>query len=107
MSEKFIKRNKEYDEALRKTGTTALATTQAESNDHRLAGNVTKMITRRWKAGDVYAPHDLHPVEFEKWRRRARPSYDAFDVLDMNPLDHYRVCLESSHIALRPRIQIG
>ncbi|TVY83006.1 37S ribosomal protein rsm18 [Lachnellula suecica] len=69
---------------------TARVDTEAELKNNKLAGSVTKMITRRWKVGDVYAPHDMSPVEMEKWRRRSRPSVDAFDVLDMNPLDHYR-----------------
>lgn len=87
-------RNDKQQIALRETGSMTPGTTHVQDvQDHVLAGNMTKMITRRWKAGDVYAPHDLSPVESEKWRKRARPSYDAFDVLDMNPLDHYRVCL--------------
>lgn len=47
--------------------------------------------TREWKAGDIYAPHDLSPVEMKKWRKRYSPSTDAFDALNMNPLDHYKV----------------
>jgi small subunit ribosomal protein S18 len=93
--ERNEKQKSEQRTSLRETGTLAAtpSTTQVQDvQDHVLAGNLTKMITRRWKAGDVYAPHDLSPVEFEKWRKRNRPSYDAFDVLDMNPLDHYRVC---------------
>jgi hypothetical protein len=26
-----------------------------------------------------------------KWKNRARPNHDVFDVLDINPMDHYRV----------------
>lgn len=52
---------------------------------------LSKHIVRRWKAGDVYAPHDLTPVEMEKWKRRGRPRIDALDVLDLNPLDEYKV----------------
>ena len=52
---------------------------------------MSKQITRRWKAGDVYAPHDLSAVESAKWKKRDRPNRDAFDVLDFNPMDHYRV----------------
>jgi hypothetical protein len=50
-----------------------------------------KQISRRFTPGDVYAPHDLHWVEQRKWRQKGRPKYDAFDALDLNPLDHYRV----------------
>ncbi|KAJ9300075.1 hypothetical protein DTO271G3_2192 [Paecilomyces variotii] len=46
--------------------------------------------TREWKAGDIYAPHDLSPAEMKKWRKRYSPSTDAFDALNMNPLDHYK-----------------
>jgi small subunit ribosomal protein S18 len=53
---------------------------------------LSKQISRRWKAGDVYAPHDLSEVETAKWKKRERPLYDVFDVLDLNPLEHYRVC---------------
>lgn len=50
-----------------------------------------KFQTRDWKAGDVYAPHDLSPVEMRKWGKRKSPSRDAFDALDLNPLDLYKV----------------
>ncbi|KAJ6007978.1 hypothetical protein N7540_011954 [Penicillium herquei] len=46
--------------------------------------------TREWKAGDVYAPHDLSPAEMKKWGKRKAPSRDAFDALNMNPLDLYK-----------------
>lgn len=39
----------------------------------------------------MYAPHDLSAVESAKWKKRDRPNRDAFDVLDFNPMDHYRV----------------
>lgn len=48
--------------------------------------------SRRWKQGDVYAPHDLSSVEMRKWKRRGRPTTDAFDALAMNPLNEYKVC---------------
>jgi hypothetical protein len=51
--------------------------------------------TRDWKAGDVYAPHDLSPQEMKKWSKRQSPSKDAFDALNLNPLDHYKVCYAS------------
>ncbi|RDW91091.1 hypothetical protein BP5796_02256 [Coleophoma crateriformis] len=55
-----------------------------------LAADLSRQITRRWRAGDVYAPHDLSDVEMAKWKRRSRPEYDAFDVLDMDPLMEYK-----------------
>ncbi|TVY16129.1 Mitochondrial 37S ribosomal protein rsm18 [Lachnellula arida] len=62
----------------------------ADLKDSDRANKFTRMVTRRWKTGDVYAPHDLSDVEMMKWKRRSHPTHDAFDVLDMNPLDHYR-----------------
>ena len=56
-----------------------------------LRADLSKQISRRWKAGDVYAPHDLSPVEMKKWKNRDRPIHDVFDVLDFNPMEHYRV----------------
>lgn len=47
--------------------------------------------TRDWKAGDIYAPHDLSPAEMKKWGKRKSPSRDAFDALNLNPLDLYKV----------------
>lgn len=64
----------------------------ADLKDSDRASKFTKLVTRKWKAGDVYAPHDLSDVEMIKWKRRTQPTHDAFDVLDLNPLDHYRVC---------------
>jgi small subunit ribosomal protein S18 len=49
------------------------------------------MITRKWKVGDVYAPHDLSPAEMNKWRTRVKPSRDPFDVLAINPIHEYKV----------------
>ncbi|KZF20082.1 ribosomal protein S18 [Xylona heveae TC161] len=54
------------------------------------AQDLERQQTRRWKQGDVYAPHDLTPAEMQKWRKRTRPTMDAFDALGMNPLDHYK-----------------
>lgn len=53
--------------------------------------SLNRMIMRRWKAGDTYAPHDLSPQEMKKWSVRQNPDRDVFDALDMNPKDEYRV----------------
>lgn len=45
-----------------------------------------------WKAGDVYAPHDLSAVEAMKWRKRKSSERDVFDILGINPLHEYKVC---------------
>ena len=51
-----------------------------------------RFVTRDWKAGDIYAPHDLSPVQRKKWRDFRSPTKDVFDAVDMNPLDLYMVC---------------
>lgn len=51
-------------------------------------------MPRHWKAGDVYAPHDLSPAEMRKWRSRQPPKKDVMDLLGANPLDMYKVCLD-------------
>ncbi|MCJ1404075.1 WD40 repeat-like protein [Xylographa trunciseda] len=55
------------------------------------AQDLERMQIRRWKQGDVYAPHDLSPVEMSKWRTKLTPDRDVFDVLAINPIDHYMV----------------
>merc|ERR1712144_103786 len=34
--------------------------------------------------------HDLSEVEMAKWKKRGQPHHDAFDILDLNPEEHYR-----------------
>ena len=55
------------------------------------ARDLEKLQTRKWKQGDVYAPHDLTPAEMYKWKTRGRPTMDAFDALAINPLNEYKV----------------
>jgi len=51
-----------------------------------------RQIYRKWRPGDVYAPHDLSGAEQKKWKYgRRRPTEDAFDVLGINPLLEYKV----------------
>lgn len=50
-----------------------------------------KFQTREWRHGDLYSPHDLSPSEMKKWGKRLSPSTDAFDALNINPLEHYKV----------------
>ena len=61
-----------------------------ELKNHKLASDLSKQITRRWKEGDIYAPHDLSSAEMGKWRRRKQPEIDVLDVLDMNPIEEYK-----------------
>jgi small subunit ribosomal protein S18 len=55
--------------------------------------NFLSYMPRRWKAGDVYSPRDLSPVEQKKWTKRQAPLKDIVDLLGFNPLDNYKVCL--------------
>lgn len=65
--------------------------TRQEADDLRLGAALSQHVKRRWKAGDLYAPHDLSPEETQKYKRKKAPQYDIFDVLEMNPLDEYKV----------------
>ncbi|KAI4103997.1 MAG: hypothetical protein L6R37_003559 [Teloschistes peruensis] len=65
-----------------------------------------RQIFRRFRAGDIYAPHDLSSAEQHKWRRRPpsasinTPSStsthsgakkrDVFDALGIHPLDEFK-----------------
>ena len=55
------------------------------------AAELRRAQVRRWKIGDVYAPHDLSVAEMKKWRLQRRPDQDVFDMLHINPLDEYKV----------------
>lgn len=80
-------------EALRKTDKTQANRLGSadEREAHARAQDLSRQITRRWKAGDVYAPKDIGPVEMAKWKKRARPDRDVFDVLQFDPTEHYKV----------------
>ncbi|KAK2603672.1 hypothetical protein QQS21_004145 [Conoideocrella luteorostrata] len=49
-----------------------------------------RQMPRRWGAGDVYSPHDLSPVEMQKWRKRSLRKNDVVDALGIRPLDMYK-----------------
>ncbi|KAK5992307.1 hypothetical protein PT974_05708 [Cladobotryum mycophilum] len=57
---------------------------QKNSNDY------LKQMPRRWDAGDVYSPHDMSPVEMQKWRKRSPRRADVVDALGIRPLDMYK-----------------
>ena len=61
----------------------------AERGEHARA--MERNFTREWKAGDVYAPHDLSAAEARKWRIKKAPTTDVFDSLSINPLECYKV----------------
>jgi small subunit ribosomal protein S18 len=56
---------------------------------------LANQMKRQWKAGDVYAPHDLSSAEARKWGDRHPPTTDAFDALSINPLTLYKASLAS------------
>ncbi|KAL4801415.1 ribosomal protein S18 [Aspergillus unguis] len=65
----------------------------AQREEQRLLAEnraLEKYQVRNWKAGDIYAPHDLSPTEMRKWSKRSPPSTDAFDALNLNPLSVYK-----------------
>lgn len=53
--------------------------------------DLEKFMVRKWKPGDVYAPHDLSSVEMGKWGKRRAAERDVFDMLGINPLNEYKV----------------
>lgn len=66
-------------------------TTVEELENAKRANDLSQQISRRWKAGDVYAPHDLSAEEMAKWKKRDQPKYDVFDLLGYDPLENYKV----------------
>lgn len=65
--------------------------TEAELERLNLAAAIAKQNMRKWKPGDVYAPHDLSSVEMEKWRKKRPINADAFKALDLDPRKEYKV----------------
>ena len=63
--------------------------TRAESA--RRSKAIERMAARKWRTGDVYAPHDLSPEEMRKHQKYRPPGADVFDVLNINPLDEFKV----------------
>ncbi|KFZ11128.1 hypothetical protein V502_07732 [Pseudogymnoascus sp. VKM F-4520 (FW-2644)] len=82
--------NRKERQRTQRTTAFASANTAEDLARHKAATSITKQISRRWKTGDVYAPHDLSEVEMKKWKKRGKPSVDVFDVLELDPLVEYR-----------------
>ncbi|KAL7623185.1 hypothetical protein AAE478_006866 [Parahypoxylon ruwenzoriense] len=66
------------------------ASVDQELRQRDQSDDYARQMTRRWKAGEVYAPHDLSPSEMGKWRRNQARKRDLVDLLGINPLDMYR-----------------
>ncbi|KAG5928366.1 hypothetical protein E4U42_000759 [Claviceps africana] len=62
----------------------------------KISTDYLRQMPRRWNAGDVYSPHDLSPVEMQKWRKRSLRKNDIVDVLGIRPLDMYKEFTTSS-----------
>ncbi|TEY59733.1 hypothetical protein BOTCAL_0187g00070 [Botryotinia calthae] len=69
---------------LANSGVQRTAAQEYEDNVSRSA--LTKQIHRRWRAGDVYAPHDLSGIEMAKWKKRGKVTRDVFDVVAFDPI---------------------
>lgn len=68
------------------------------------SGDYLKQMPRRWDAGEVYSPHDLSPVEMQKWRKRSPRSGDVVDALGIRPLDMYKVCCTRWSVFISTRL---
>ena len=54
--------------------------------------DLLQQMTRKWRSGDIYSPHDLTGFAMSKFRRkRARPPMDVLDLLGIDPLKEYKV----------------
>ncbi|CZT25740.1 uncharacterized protein RCC_11409 [Ramularia collo-cygni] len=95
------------------TKTTLYQQSQAQRDLTRgyTANDLSRQVSRKWKTGDVYSPHDLSGPEMAKWkklRRKPRPKYDVLDQLGMNPLHYYKnFSIMSEYITDMGRIRGG
>ena len=65
--------------------------------------DLERQMTRKWRVGDVYAPHDLTGVEMAKWkkmRRKPKTRWDVVDQLALKPVEHYKVTAQRK----KPRV---
>ncbi|KAH7261928.1 ribosomal protein S18 [Fusarium tricinctum] len=58
--------------------------------NQKMSNDFLKQMPRRWQAGDVYSPHDLSPIEMQKWRKKSVRNNDVIDALGISPLDMYK-----------------
>ncbi|KAL6904977.1 hypothetical protein GGI43DRAFT_398599 [Trichoderma evansii] len=88
----------------KRAGQTSLRNKQAHLDimrNQKNSNDYLKQMPRRWDAGDVYSPHDMSPVEMQKWRKRSPRGGDVVDALGIRPLDMYKVWLTSDSYGLR------
>ncbi|EXJ90974.1 hypothetical protein A1O1_04081 [Capronia coronata CBS 617.96] len=77
-------------QTFKRTAATTLMSLKREELLEQENYAIQRQLPRQWKVGDVYAPHDLSGAEARKWRKRHRPTTDAFDALSINPLSLYK-----------------
>lgn len=60
-----------------------------QQRNEKLSRDFLKQMPRTWAAGDVYSPHDMSPIEMQKWRKWSKRNADVIDVLGIRPVDMY------------------
>lgn len=73
-------------------GPSAAEVTMSRAAQAQKSRAIELMHQRQWRAGDVYSPHDLSPEEARKYTKARSPKADVFDILNINPIDEYKVC---------------
>ncbi|KAF3058010.1 hypothetical protein GL218_05509 [Daldinia childiae] len=63
---------------------------EEELRQNNKAEDYLRQLPRRWRTGDIYAPHDMSSAEMTKWRRTQARKKDLVDILGLRPLDMYR-----------------
>ncbi|KAL9943246.1 hypothetical protein D7B24_009607 [Verticillium nonalfalfae] len=58
--------------------------------ERKTSDDYMKQMPRKWRTGDVYAPHDMNPHQLARWKKRTAPKHDVTDLLSLNPLDMYK-----------------
>ncbi|OCK83710.1 ribosomal protein S18 [Lepidopterella palustris CBS 459.81] len=82
---------KEAFRSTKQSTVAARAVSAAQLEQSMKRGQFEQQMWRKWKSGDVYAPHDLTGSEQAKWKRtKTTPKMDAFDVLKLNPINEYK-----------------
>ncbi|KAI1865810.1 uncharacterized protein JN550_008068 [Neoarthrinium moseri] len=66
------------------------SSTASELRSKNTAEEYMRQMPRRFNIGDLYAPHDLSPVEAAKHRKITTVQRDLVDLLGLRPQDMYR-----------------
>nr|POE74378.1 30s ribosomal protein s18 [Quercus suber] len=84
------------------------AAAAADLNREFSRRDLEQQQSRRWRLGDVYAPHDLSGVEMSKWKRLQRRSpasggkikSDVLDQMGIDPRKEYKnVAIMSEYVS--------